>query len=152
MRERKAIIVAIRVNFLSQFYRAKYPDFSTQLAAKNPFEKAVAKKCQEMPLDSVDKQQLEKFKKCLIALPGSSAQVSFADEVLANKKMRYDNNIINLEWLPPTSNRAERLFSIVRHVFTVYRKSLHPHHLENQIFLAVNSEFWDATTVAQAKN
>ena len=53
---------------------------------------------------------------------------------------------IDLEWIPPTFNRAERLFSRVRYVLTDYRKSLSPVNFEAQIFLHANTKFWTVFT------
>ena len=80
-------------------------------------------------------------------------QSQFQNFVPNNKTQ---NIYSSLDWViceprfvPCTSNVAERLFSQVRHVFTDYRKSMQPHHLENQIFLAVNRDFWNAQIVAK---
>ena len=75
--------------------------------------------------------------------------MSFAERVLAKTPKIDANEFESLDWVPCTSNVAERLFSQVRHVFTDYRKSMLPHHLGSQIFLAVNRDFWNAQIVAK---
>ena len=59
---------------------------------------------------------------------------------------------IDLEWIPPTSNCAERLFSRVRIVLTDYRGSLSPVNLEPQIFLHANKKYWTIFTKQEILN
>ena len=58
---------------------------------------------------------------------------SFADAVLAK---RAKCETFDLKWIPPTSNKAERLQSSTSY-FHVIQKSLSPINLEAQIFLNV---------------
>ena len=75
--------------------------------------------------------------------------LSFAERVLAKKPKIDANEFEILDWVPCTSNVAERLFSQVRHIFADYRKSMLPRNIESQFFLAVNRDFWNAQIVAK---
>ena len=67
---------------------------------------------------------------------------NYAEEILAKKLRSSDDSVIQcLDWLPVTSNIAERLFSQTKHVFSQYRKRLLPRHLEMQLFLMINESF-----------
>ena len=70
---------------------------------------------------------------------------NFAETVLT-KKMKTS---IDLEWIPPTSNRAELLFSRVRYVLTDYRESLSPVNLETQKILHANKKYWTVFTIKE---
>ena len=72
---------------------------------------------------------------------------SFVDAVFAK---RAKCETFDLKWIPPTSNKAERLFIRVRHIFTDYRKSLSPINLEAQMFLIVNKKHWNVFTVQES--
>ena len=56
---------------------------------------------------------------------------------------------LNLNFVPPTSNVVERLFSNARLVLTDYRKSLTPYTFECVMFLKINRNFWDLDLVAK---
>jgi len=78
----------------------------------------------------------------------------FATQVLKNKRARIENSsgYINCDFLEPTSNRLERLFSSAGICFTDLRQSLSPLHFEEQIFLKENKKFWDIKLVQEAVN
>ncbi|EGZ12619.1 hypothetical protein PHYSODRAFT_337039 [Phytophthora sojae] len=52
-----------------------------------------------------------------------------------------------LNAIPPTSNMAERLFSIARAMLRHERHHLSPMMLEMILFLKINSSYWDVATV-----
>jgi hypothetical protein len=54
---------------------------------------------------------------------------------------------VNLNWVPPTSNVVERLFSASRQVLTDYRKSMSPYTFECIMFLKMNRKYWDIDLV-----
>ena len=112
------------------------------------FEKALAKavqgkKLNETEFDSIrnliDEEPVEVFQE----------NVSFADLVLSQSKKR---NMVDLSWIPSTSNRVERLFSVVRNIYTDYRKRISPVNLESQMFLKLNRAYWDVFTVESCIN
>jgi hypothetical protein len=74
----------------------------------------------------------------------------FASQLLrARKKGKTITGYINLDWIPPTSNVVERLFSLARLTFTDYRQAALPENLEATLFLKVNAKFWDVQTVSE---
>jgi hypothetical protein len=74
----------------------------------------------------------------------------FATELLqAEKRPRIANEYMNLDWIPPTSNVFERLFSLARLTFSDYRQATLPENVETALFLKINAKFWDIQTVAQ---
>jgi hypothetical protein len=79
-----------------------------------------------------------------------TTSVDFATELLqARKKPKVISNYTNLDWIPPTSNVVERLFSLARLTFTDYRQATLPENLETTLFLKINVKFWNIETVAQ---
>ena len=93
-----------------------------------------------------EKVILSVFQKEVCVVANDSTKNSFADAVLAKRAKR---ETFDLKWIPPTSNKAERLFNRVRHIFTDYRKSPSPINLEAQIFLNVNKKHWNVFTVQE---
>ena len=55
-------------------------------------------------------------------------------------------HFIDLEFIPPTSNVVERLFSAAKLVLTDYRKSMTSYTFECVMFLKYNSSLWDINT------
>ena len=69
----------------------------------------------------------------------------FVDKV-PNDKIQ-GNQYVNCDWIPPTSNLCERLFSRSKLVFSERRKSLMPINLEIVLFLKLNRHLWTVHTV-----
>ena len=68
-----------------------------------------------------EKAILSVFQKEVCVVEKDSTKNSFADAVLAKRAKR---ETFDLKWIPPTSNKTERLFNRVRHILTDCRKSL----------------------------
>ena len=64
--------------------------------------------------------------------------MTFADHVIERKQRKCDEVLLELVWIPSTSNIAERFFSRAGFVLTDYRKSVPPVNFESQIFLMAN--------------
>ena len=64
---------------------------------------------------------------------GPEVAISYGEQLLRRRKLESD--LGNLKGIPPTSNLSDRLFSLVKFVFSDYRKSLLPMNLEAQIYL-----------------
>ena len=80
----------------------------------------------------------------------STSFQEYAEDILGKKLRSSDDSVIQCsDWLPVTSNIAERLFSQTKHVFSQYRKRLLPRHLEMQLFLTINESFWSVETVSK---
>jgi hypothetical protein len=82
-----------------------------------------------------------------------TAGMNLAQKAMRNKRRKlktmHDFNFINLEFIPPTSNIVERLFSSARLVLTDYRKSMSPYTFECVMFLKFNASLWDINTVSK---
>eukprot|EP00644_Phytophthora_capsici_P005259 jgi/Phyca11/96296/e_gw1.1.1626.1 len=77
-----------------------------------------------------------------------TAKVGFADMILKRRKVQEDKSAYSqLTAISPTSNTAERLFSMARMVLRYERNRLSPLMLEMLLFLKLNSKYWDVTTV-----
>lgn len=71
------------------------------------------------------------------------------NDLLARKKARGElhSNYIPLDFVPPTSNIVERLFSRCKLVFSSLRQRMYPSTLENVMMLICNRDLWDLETV-----
>ena len=54
-----------------------------------------------------------------------------------------------MEWLNPTSNVVERLFSGAKIVLSDHRMSMLPMNLEETLFLYINVRFWDIDVISK---
>lgn len=76
--------------------------------------------------------------------------LSLVEKALMNKKRKVAHSEYpSLNFVPPTSNVVERLFSNARLVLTDYRKSMSPYTFECVMFLKINRDYWDLDLVAK---
>ncbi|POM64142.1 Hypothetical protein PHPALM_20371 [Phytophthora palmivora] len=139
---------------------AKKPDLKRYLGATgsivaNPeFEAA----CVKIQLDKQhlmsrhEKNAVQSFLRNPASFPvatmSSSKNDSFAASVL--KKARHESKkcmYAQVDTIPPTSNLAERLFSVARATYGLHRHALLPVSLEMILFLRTNNSYWDAQTL-----
>ena len=78
---------------------------------------------------------------------------SFAEAILKKRKLEKvckSKPILykDTAFLVPTSNILERFFSAAKFAFNDHRQQLSPVNLEGQLFLKLNSRFWDENTVS----
>lgn len=59
---------------------------------------------------------------------------------------------MNLEWIPPTTNDCERLFSKCKTIFTEQRQNMTPEMLELLIYHVANRSWWDIHSTAAVVN
>ena len=59
---------------------------------------------------------------------------------------------MDLNFVLPTSNSCERLFSRAGYVLGDRRQSINPANLEQQLFLFANSQLWDIEDVNSVVN
>ncbi|KUF83720.1 hypothetical protein AM588_10000594 [Phytophthora nicotianae] len=79
-----------------------------------------------------------------------TAKVGFADRILKRRKVQEDKSAYSqLNAIPPTSNAAERLFSMARMVLRYERNRLSPLMLEMLLFLKLNSKYWTSQRLTQ---
>ncbi|GMF46637.1 unnamed protein product [Phytophthora fragariaefolia] len=75
---------------------------------------------------------------------------SFASSVLKKARLQSTKSTyVQVDTIPPTSNLAERLFSVARAMYSLHRHSLLPVSLEMILFLRTNRSYWDAQTLHQ---
>ena len=72
----------------------------------------------------------------------SEEDLPAAAKAIKRRKLIYSFTFSNVHWVPATSNRVERFFSLCKQVYTKYRKRLLPINLEMQLFLKMHSEMW----------
>ena len=68
----------------------------------------------------------------------------------AEKQEAHVSAYINLDFIVPTSNCVERLFSQTKNVFRDNRQSFLPYNLEAIMFLKANRWLWDVNVVCDA--
>ena len=110
------------------------------------FENAIVKVMKSEELSSAEKNCLRHFEKPTEITEVTDEEGDFASKIL---KLSSDSKscYINFNWIPPTSNIAERFFSQAKLFFGPQRQSLSPQNFEAQIFLLLNKAFWDVNLV-----
>ena len=90
----------------------------------------------------------------LDSLASSSSSGSLSERLAAaDKEMEIHTHVtsyINLDFIVPTSNCVERLFSQGKRVFRHSRQSLLPYNFEAIMFLKANRGLWDIDVVCDA--
>ncbi|KAG6621259.1 Tripartite motif-containing protein 66 [Phytophthora cinnamomi] len=82
-----------------------------------------------------------------------TTKVGFADRILKRRKVQDEASAyVWLNVIRPTSNAAERVFSMARMVLRYERNHLSPLMLDMLLFLKVNSKYWDVTTMDAVMN
>ena len=85
-----------------------------------------------------------------VANASNDDELTLVQKALKNKRRKVvHGEYLNLNFVPPTSNVVERLFSNARLVLTDYRKSMTPYTFECVMFLKINRNFWDLDLVAK---
>ena len=83
-------------------------------------------------------------------LPSS---LSFAERALKRKKLiDYNNDYINPNFVVPTSNDVERLFSLSKRMYSVKRRRSASTTLKALIFLKCNRDLWNLSLVGNVVN
>jgi hypothetical protein len=77
-----------------------------------------------------------------IANASDDDELTLVQKALKNKRRKIvHGEYLNLNFVPPTSNVVERLFSNARLVLTEYRKSMTPYTFECVMFLKSTGTF-----------
>ena len=84
-------------------------------------------------------------------LSGSDVHVNIVEEAMKRQKLgaATESPYLNLSFLVPTSNLCERLFSKCGYTITDRREGLIPENIECQIFLHMNMDLWDISTIKE---
>ncbi|KAF0757509.1 hypothetical protein AaE_004242, partial [Aphanomyces astaci] len=77
----------------------------------------------------------------------SDEDAGFAERALTCARLADENDTYVLGAVTPTSNIAERRFSMARALIGLDRFSLHPIMIEATLFLKCNRSYWDVSTV-----
>ena len=103
-------------------------------------------------LSNLETIQMEPFRNDLVQMPVvDNIDMNLAQKAaLRSKRRKVSMGIYaDLNFIPPTSNVVERLFSTARLVLTDYRKSMSPSTFECVMFLKFNSSLWDLNLVSK---
>ena len=103
-------------------------------------------------LSNLETIQMEPFRNDLVQMPVvDNVDMNLAQKAaLRSKRRKVSTGIYaDLNFIPPTSNVVERLFSTARLVLTDYRKSMSPYTFECVMFLKFNSSLWDLNLVSK---
>ena len=91
------------------------------------------------------------FRKKIVVNSENGAPLSLFDQALLMAKntneIRYEYQ--PMEWLNPTSNVVERLFSRAKMVLSDHRMSMLPMNFGKTLFLYINKRFWDIDVISQ---
>jgi hypothetical protein len=125
----------------------RYPDFEIGVVkilsnAENELSQAEALAVQGFRKSRLDDEGEER-----------ASSSNLATQLLRANRRRIDNApslYVDLNFVLPTSNVVERLFSVAKYILTDTRKHMHPSNFEMIIFLRTNSSYWNVDTVAEA--
>ena len=97
------------------------------IAHSSRFGESLAKASEGAQVTTAEKGCLHMFAQDVVQTVSASGEASYAEMVLARKRQRQEENgLTNVNWVCPTSNRLERQFSEVKHMFPQSRKSALP--------------------------
>ena len=86
-----------------------------------------------------------RFRKEIVVTSENGAPLCLFDGAMLmaknTKEINYEYQ--PMEWLNPTSNVVERLFSWAKMVLSDHRMSMLPINFEETLFLYINERFWD---------
>ena len=102
-------------------------------------------------LTAEEKLVVPRFRKEIVVTSKNGAPLTLADRALLMAKNTKDINYEYqpMEWLNPTSNVVERLFSRPKMVFSDHRMSMLPVNLEETLFLYINKQFWNIDVISK---
>lgn len=142
----------------------EHPSTHSRLSATAPivhcpeFESGVVEVQRGSPNALTVEEQLcmkEFERECTTGYSADDHELSFVERALKRQKVAFNDSeskYVDLRYLFPTSNICERLFSKVGCALTERRKGITPEHLESQIFLNINRDLWDASTINDISN
>ena len=147
------------------FPMKKYLDVNATIIHNPVFETAICKiqEGKENTLGVEEEGQIDVLKRScdVVEIQNISAEDEddFASHLLKKRKIEKrrsgesrESKYLSTKFLLPTSNILERFFSKADYAFSDYRQRLLPQNLEMQLFLNVNSRFWDEKTVSKCLN
>jgi hypothetical protein len=137
--------------------RTKYPPMSKYIAPNSTivqcplFESALFKIVTSREKELTEEEENEVISLLTQVSPPQTTQPdqSFADSLLASYEMDVETNCskyINLKFILPGTVIIESLFSVVGYMFDDRRMATTPIHIEEQVFLKVNRNYWNEQT------
>ncbi len=132
---------------LSKFSNlSKYLDADADIIHTVDFTNAVIKiqKGQSSALTRREEAAVKSLKKTAVNVDSNELVCSsddafdiFVSDSNSKKRKISNNDYIDLDFIIPTSNCVERLFSMAKYVYSPHRQSMLPHNLEAILFLKV---------------
>ena len=105
-------------------------------------------------LTAFEKNALRPFKKEeeseVVVVEVVEEKIGFAESLIRSKKRKTvttQQEYIDLDFIPATSNLVERFFSASKLVLTDFRQSLYPINVEAVMYLKLNRHFWNVKTM-----
>ncbi|KAF0703117.1 hypothetical protein AaE_015540 [Aphanomyces astaci] len=121
---------------------------SANIVGNPNFENAVTKLQRGRTLTRPEKLAVAALRSNNGADDASDEDAGFAERALKRARLADENDTyVLLGAVTPTSNIAERLFSMARALIGLDRFSLHPIMIEATLFLKCNRSYWDVSTV-----
>ena len=92
-----------------------------------------------------------RFRKEIVVTSENGVPLCLFNRALLMAKNRKEINYEYqpMEWLNPTSNVVERLFSRAKMVLSDHRMSMLPLNFEETLFLYINERFWDINVISK---
>jgi hypothetical protein len=69
-----------------------------------------------------------------------------ANKLSERKRAKFETRYMNVDWINPTSNIVERLFSAAGRIMRPDRAGMDPSTLESVLFLIMNRDLWASST------
>jgi len=140
-----------------------YPSLTPQLGSDakvvkfKKFESALFKlQKKENNLDDDELESIAKFRNSNPVQNISNIENPDIADIIEQQIKKTKTNADNIElhgdllYIPPTSNIAERLFSLAKHVLTDYRASMSHERFEGIMLLKSNRSFWSMNDIKNA--
>ena len=131
----------------------KYLSQDANVVCNKHFENGVVKilSGKEKSLSPAEMAVMSVFKK---PTPRNQVQTdksstTIVDEYLSEKSKIGSSCYINLDFVPATSNAAERLFSMCKFALPSHCKATTPENLERRLFLRMNCDLWDLSLMRE---
>ena len=96
-------------------------------------------------------QKVKKFTEFVCRLSCAFEAFMTVFEVHAKNDRRHAI-YMNCQFLQLTSNLIEQFFCMTGYTSSDYRQRITPEHLEEQLFLKANAQFWNIDTVVDVLN
>lgn len=135
----------------------KYLGLNAKIIQSPLFESAIIKiqNNEENKLSIEEKLAVIRLKKTSVVDPNiNNDELSFSERALKKNKLSSitSSEYVNTNFVIPTSNDVERLFSMSKRVFSAKRRGLSTLTLEALMFLKCNRDLWNLSSVSEIVN